>query len=67
MIEIPSIFLGYFKFLGADKVCTITLAEDLCLVESGREFIEKYENLNQDPTALPIISGVCPGKFIVES
>ncbi|CAG7835754.1 unnamed protein product [Allacma fusca] len=59
--EMAERLAGFFKDLGADKVITITLAEDLCLIESGKEFVEKLENINRDPTSLPIISGVCPG------
>ncbi|RVE54968.1 hypothetical protein evm_000335 [Chilo suppressalis] len=54
---------GYFKSLGADMVLDMTIAEDLSLLEAQQEFLERYQNQQNDPTSknLPMLSSSCPG------
>ncbi|XP_052759047.1 probable cytosolic Fe-S cluster assembly factor GL21135 [Galleria mellonella] len=54
---------GYFKSLGADLVLDMTVAEDLSLLEVQQEFLERYHNHQNDPTAkhLPMLASSCPG------
>ncbi|CAH0406693.1 unnamed protein product [Chilo suppressalis] len=56
---------GYFKSLGADMVLDMTIAEDLSLLEAQQEFLERYQNQQNDPTSknLPMLSSSCPESF----
>ena len=55
---------GFFKnYLSADYVFDTTFSREFSLIESQKEFVEKYK-LNQiDPnkTKFPILSSACPG------
>lgn len=51
-----SLFPGYFKSLGADLVCDLSVAEDLVLLECQNEFIEKKRSGNT-----PVLVSACPG------
>jgi len=57
---------GYFKKLGADLVLDIKLAEDLALLESQNEFIERYKSAkaSKNQKILPMLASSCPGKVI---
>lgn len=48
---------GYFKSLGADLVLNTKVADDLALLESRNEFVERYRNAE----AMPMLSSSCPG------
>jgi len=52
--------------LGADLVLDIKLAEDLALLESQNEFIERYNSAKASKiqTILPMLASSCPGKVI---
>lgn len=50
-----------FKNLGADKVVEISLAEDLALLESQYEFVERYRNNVNSTEKFPVLSSSCPG------
>ncbi|KAM3961776.1 putative cytosolic Fe-S cluster assembly factor GL21135 [Aphomia sociella] len=54
---------GYFKSLGADLVLDMTVAEDLSLLEAQQEFLQRYNNQQNEPTAkhLPMLASSCPG------
>ncbi|XP_060880302.1 probable cytosolic Fe-S cluster assembly factor AGAP009023 [Metopolophium dirhodum] len=54
---------GYFKKLGADLVLDIKLAEDLALLESQNEFIERYKSAKASKVQkiLPMLASSCPG------
>ncbi|XP_055902229.1 probable cytosolic Fe-S cluster assembly factor GK14772 [Eupeodes corollae] len=47
---------GYFKSLGADMVLNTKIADDLALIESRTEFVERFRNQQ-----LPMLSSSCPG------
>lgn len=51
---------GYFRKLGADVVVDMRVADDLALLESQEEFIERYGNKN-DGKKLPMLASSCPG------
>lgn len=54
---------GYFKKLGADLVFDIKLAEDLALLESQNEFLERYKSAKASniQKILPMLASSCPG------
>ncbi|XP_063225793.1 probable cytosolic Fe-S cluster assembly factor v1g210509 isoform X2 [Bacillus rossius redtenbacheri] len=56
---------GYFKSLGADLVLDSTVADDLALLESQREFVERFQAAQEGPenaaTQLPMLASSCPG------
>ncbi|XP_035911220.1 probable cytosolic Fe-S cluster assembly factor AGAP009023 [Anopheles stephensi] len=49
---------GYFKKLGADMVIDTKIADDLALIESRNEFVERY---NTNRKTLPMLASSCPG------
>ena len=48
-------------FVGVDHVLDTTLGRDLSLVESAKEFVERYQRRNEDKHALPMLASACPG------
>lgn len=53
---------GYFYQLGADIVLDMTVADDFALLESAKEFIQRYRaNKNGAKNQLPMLSSSCPG------
>jgi len=52
--------------LGADLVLDIKLAEDLALLESQNEFIERYKSAKTSKVQkiLPMLASSCPGTVI---
>lgn len=63
--EIAQRLTGYFKRLGADLVLNTKIADDLSLIESRKEFFERYKSivLNNETASntLPMLSSTCPG------
>lgn len=55
----------YFKQLGADMVVDMTIADDLALLESQKEFIRRYRSTESDgvKNLLPMLASSCPGMF----
>lgn len=53
----------YFKQLGADMVVDMTIADDLALLESQKEFIRRYRATESDgvKNILPMLASSCPG------
>ncbi|XP_011503409.1 PREDICTED: probable cytosolic Fe-S cluster assembly factor CPIJ010948 [Ceratosolen solmsi marchali] len=53
---------GFFKSMGADMVLDMSVADDFSLLESAKEFVERYkcskEGLNNK---LPMLACSCPG------
>ncbi|XP_043516494.1 probable cytosolic Fe-S cluster assembly factor GJ13047 [Frieseomelitta varia] len=53
---------GYFYQLGADIVLDMTVADDFALLESAKEFIERYKAAKGGAVnQLPMLSSSCPG------
>ncbi|XP_058797904.1 probable cytosolic Fe-S cluster assembly factor AGAP009023 [Phymastichus coffea] len=53
---------GYFKSVGADMVLDMTIAEDFSLIESAKEFVERYKAAKEDSkNQLPMLASSCPG------
>ncbi|CAK9813978.1 Probable cytosolic Fe-S cluster assembly factor AGAP009023 [Anthophora quadrimaculata] len=53
---------GYFYQLGADIVLDMTVADDFALLESAKEFIERYNAAKGGAkNQLPMLSSSCPG------
>lgn len=63
--ELAQRLTGYFKRLGADLVLNTKIADDLSLIESRNEFLERYktsiENIAAKSNTLPMLSSTCPG------
>ncbi|XP_043940947.1 nuclear prelamin A recognition factor [Protopterus annectens] len=51
----------FLKNLGAHYVFDMTIAGDFSILESQREFVQRYLKRNQDPQALPMFASACPG------
>ena len=53
---------GYFIQLGADTILDMTIADDFALIESAKEFVERYK-LSQEGVQnhLPMLASSCPG------
>lgn len=53
---------GYFYSLGADTVLDMTVADDFALLESAKEFVERYKAAKSGlKNQLPMLSSSCPG------
>lgn len=53
---------GYFYKLGADTVLDMTAADDFALLESAKEFVERYKAAKSGvKNQLPMLSSSCPG------
>lgn len=53
---------GYFYELGADSVLDMTVADDFALLESAKEFVERYKIAKGGvANQLPMLSSSCPG------
>lgn len=52
---------GFLKSLGVKYVFDTTLAAGFSILESQKEFIQRYRRRNQDPHALPMFTSSCPG------
>jgi iron only hydrogenase large subunit-like protein len=50
--------VGYFKSLGGDYVLDTKVADDLALLESRAEFVERFRS---ESPVFPLISSSCPG------
>lgn len=55
---------GYFYRLGADAVMDMTMADDISLLESAKEFVKRYrasqEGIEEE---IPMLSSSCPGEI----
>jgi iron only hydrogenase large subunit-like protein len=64
-VIVPSIlYIGYFRMLGADMILDMTVADDFSLLESQREFVERYraaERGENTSEPLPMLASSCPG------
>ncbi|XP_031627871.1 probable cytosolic Fe-S cluster assembly factor CPIJ010948 [Contarinia nasturtii] len=67
MEEIAQRLTGYLKRLGADLVVNTKIADDLSLIESRNEFLERYKSIvlsdegAKTENVLPMLSSTCPG------
>ncbi|XP_043472720.1 probable cytosolic Fe-S cluster assembly factor GK14772 [Leptopilina heterotoma] len=53
---------GYFTQLGADAILDMTVAEDFALLESAREFLDRFKSSQEGAQRqLPMLSSSCPG------
>ncbi|XP_034950134.1 probable cytosolic Fe-S cluster assembly factor AGAP009023 [Chelonus insularis] len=53
---------GYFKELGADMVLDMTVADDLALLESAKEFVKRYNQSQEgQEKQIPMLASACPG------
>lgn len=59
--KVAGCLVTLFKSLGADKVVEMSLAEDLALMESQFEFVERYRNSDKNLKKMPMLSSSCPG------
>ncbi|KAL7989396.1 hypothetical protein Chor_012062 [Crotalus horridus] len=52
---------GFLKSLGVHYVFDTTIAADFSLLESQKEFVQRYRQQNQEEHVLPMLSSACPG------
>ncbi|XP_067164756.1 nuclear prelamin A recognition factor [Apteryx mantelli] len=52
---------GFLKSLGVHYVFDTTIAADFSILESQREFVQRYQQRNQEEHALPMFASACPG------
>lgn len=52
---------GFLKSLGVQYVFDTTLAAGFSILESQKEFIQRYRRKNHDSYALPMFTSSCPG------
>ncbi|KAK2820930.1 hypothetical protein Q5P01_023889 [Channa striata] len=52
---------GFLKNLGVQYVFDTTLAASFSILESQKEFIQRYRRRNHDSHALPMFTSSCPG------
>ncbi|XP_014668400.1 PREDICTED: cytosolic Fe-S cluster assembly factor narfl-like isoform X2 [Priapulus caudatus] len=61
VVEAARKLTGFFKKLGCDHVFDTTFARDFSLIESQREFVQRYRNRNKENKSLPMLASACPG------
>lgn len=52
---------GFFKNLGVDYVFDTTFARNFSLIESAKEFLERYKTAEIEKPSLPMLASACPG------
>uniref|UniRef100_A0A7M4EKR1 Nuclear prelamin A recognition factor n=1 Tax=Crocodylus porosus TaxID=8502 RepID=A0A7M4EKR1_CROPO len=52
---------GFLKSLGVHYVFDTTIAADFSILESQKEFVQRYCQRNQEEHALPMFASACPG------
>ncbi|XP_053708553.1 cytosolic Fe-S cluster assembly factor narfl [Synchiropus splendidus] len=52
---------SFFKSLGVHHVFDTSYSRTFSLLESQREFLERYRKKEQDKKALPMLTSACPG------
>lgn len=55
---------GYFRELGADMILDMTVAEDFALMESAKEFVDRYKTYKSEGNSnkiIPMLASSCPG------
>ncbi|KAM4025216.1 cytosolic iron-sulfur assembly component 3 [Anomaloglossus baeobatrachus] len=52
---------AFFKQLGVHYVFDTSFSRNFSLLESQREFIQRYKRRQEEKTALPMLSSACPG------
>ena len=51
--------------MGADMVLDMTVAEDFSLIESAKEFVERYKASKEgSKNQLPMLASSCPGIIV---
>lgn len=65
--ECASKLAGYLKRLGADYVIDMTVADDLALLESQREFVQRFRSAEIDSkkNTIPMLASSCPGNMSI--
>ena len=54
----------YVVFKGFQLVLDTTVSRELSLLETYKEFISRRQRYESgDKTALPMLTGICPGRF----
>lgn len=48
---------------GVHYVFDTTIAADFSILESQREFVQRYQRRNQEEHALPMFASACPGEI----
>ncbi|KAM4531758.1 cytosolic Fe-S cluster assembly factor narfl [Odontesthes bonariensis] len=59
--ETGSRLSSFFKRLGVHHVFDTSFSRSFSLLESQREFVERFQRREQDSKALPMLTSACPG------
>jgi len=61
-LEARAKLAGLFRKLGVSHVYDVTLATELSLIESGKNFVERFRTVTANKKKmLPVIASACPG------
>ncbi|XP_048344642.1 nuclear prelamin A recognition factor isoform X1 [Sphaerodactylus townsendi] len=52
---------GFLRSLGVHYVFDTTIAADFSILESQKEFVQRYRHQSQEEYALPMFASACPG------
>ncbi|KAG8433308.1 hypothetical protein GDO86_017552 [Hymenochirus boettgeri] len=52
---------SFLKQLGVHHVCDITFSRNFSLLESQREFIQRFKSHKEEKKVLPMLASACPG------
>lgn len=52
---------GFFKNLGVDYIFDTTFSRHFSLMESAKEFLERYKMSEIEKTSFPMLASACPG------
>ncbi|XP_037134780.1 nuclear prelamin A recognition factor [Syngnathus acus] len=61
IVEAAGKLCGFLKSLGVQFVFDTTLAAGFSIIESQKEFIQRYHRRHHDSHALPMFTSSCPG------
>ncbi|XP_030591539.1 cytosolic Fe-S cluster assembly factor narfl [Archocentrus centrarchus] len=59
--EVGRRLTSFFKDLGVHHVFDTSFSRTFSLLESQREFVERFQRKEQDSKALPMLTSACPG------
>lgn len=59
--EVGRRLTSFFKDLGVHHVYDTSFSRTFSLLESQREFVERFQRKEQDSKALPMLTSACPG------
>ncbi|NXI59227.1 NARFL factor, partial [Chloroceryle aenea] len=61
VVETAKKLTAFFKSLGVHYVFDTTFSRNFSLLESQREFLQRFQKQSEDKKALPMLASACPG------